>query len=80
MQKYVYYIIRMDFDDGSWGYVRYVDGGRLAVTDDPNSAILFDSHDEAANYYYDNIGKDAECNGAKLRKLYITTIGSDYPL
>ena len=27
MSKYIYYIIRLDFEDGNWGYVRGDFGG-----------------------------------------------------
>ena len=76
---YTYYIIRLDFEDGNWGYVRWDTGGQWSITRDPDDCLVFDSHDEAANYYYDRFGRDTTVNGSRLKKVFITTIKCDYP-
>ncbi len=77
---YTYYIIRLDFDNGEWGYVTWQGGGQYSLTDDPNSARIFDTHKEASDFYYDYIGGKAEYRGARLKKVFVTTITSQYPL
>ena len=79
MSKYIYYIIRLDFEDGNWGYVRGDFGGEYSITKSPDDCLVFDSHDEAANYYYDHFNRHTMVNGSYLKKVFITTIGSDYP-
>ncbi len=77
---YTYYVIRLDFDNGEWGYVTWQGGGQYGLTDDPNSARIFDTHEEASNFYYDYIGGRVEYHGARLKKVFVTTITSQYPL
>ena len=77
---YTYYIVRLDLKDGDWGYVRSLGGGRFELTDDPNSARIFDTEREAQDFYYDVIGSRATVNGVGIAKVFITTITSQYPL
>ena len=75
---YTYYLIRLDFADGHWGYVRWVGHNQFELTDDPNSCMVFDSHDEAADYFYDHIKGKSRGDGAPIHKVFITTITSQY--
>ena len=39
MSKYIYYIIRLDFEDGNWGYVRGDFGGEYSITKSPDDCL-----------------------------------------
>ena len=77
---YIYYLIRMDFEDGNWGYVRWDTGGRFSITRDPNDCLVFDSHDEAQEYYYQRWGRNTTVNGSRIKSVYITKISSGHPM
>ena len=87
---YTYYLIRMDFDNGVWGYLVWDTGGRWSITDDKTACLVFDTHDEALQYYYDRfdynttlVGRSVIRNGssgAKLEKAFVTTVTSTMPM
>ena len=75
---YTYYLIRLDFEDGYWGYVRWVGPNTFELTDDPNSCMVFDSHDEAADNFYDHVKGRRRGDGAPIYKVFITSVNSQY--
>lgn len=74
MDMQILFIIRLDFDDGNWGYVETTSDRRFMLTPSPDEARKFYTKQEAADFYYDVIGSHAKVNGASIKKVFITTI------
>lgn len=77
---YQYYVVRLDFEDGRYGYVRGDGCGGYEITDYAGDALIFDTHSEAQDFYYNNFGRSTTCGGSRIKKVFITTITSQRPL
>ena len=67
-------MIRLDFDDGDWGYVVFEGGGKYSLTKDPNEAMVCGTKEDAQDWYYDHIAGRPRGDGARVTHVYISTL------
>ena len=76
---YTYYILRVDFDNGEWGYVAKNSSGYY-LTKDTRIVMVWDSKTEAETYYVRNLDYYNWGNGARVVKACVSTLRSSFPM
>ena len=77
---YTYYLIKLEFSDGSWGYVKSEYYGTLTTTYVEGDSLAFGDRRDAENFFYNRVKNCKNSSGASVTRVFITTIGSERPM
>ena len=77
---YTYYLIKVEFSDGDWGYVKREYCGDLTTTQIEGDSLAFGERRDAENFFYNRVKRCTKSNGASITRVFITTIGSERPM
>ena len=77
---YTYYLIKLEFSDGDWGYVKGEYCGDLRTTQVEGGSLAFGERRDAENYFYNRVKQCRNSNGASITRVFITTIGSEHQM